>query len=228
MRLLIADDHTLFRDSLKSLLQARGMEVIGESGSGEQAVELARTLRPDLVLMDLAMPNMDGLAATRLISAEMPEVKVIILTASNDDDDLFEAIKSGAEGYLLKDLEAEQFFELIEGVVRGEPALTPSLARKLLREFAKPSRTEPEEPKDPDALTQREMEVLQAMVSGVTSNRSLAKHLGVSENTVKFHVRNILDKLHLHNRTQVVGYALRHGIVPNEGDSQRKGHVKGH
>lgn len=222
MRLLIADDHTLFRNSLKSLLQARGMEVIGESGSGAQAVELARTLRPDLVLMDLAMPDMDGLAATRLISAEMPDVKVIILTASNEDEDLFEAIKSGAEGYLLKDLEADQFFDLIEGVVRGEPALTPSLARKLLREFAKPESTEVEEPKDPDALTQREMEVLQAMVSGVTSNRALAKHLGVSENTVKFHVRNILDKLHLHNRTQVVGYALRHGIVPGEGESHGK------
>lgn len=228
MRLLIADDHTLFRDSLKSLLQARGIEVVGESGCGEETVELARKLRPDLVLMDLAMPNMDGLAATRLISAEMPDVKVIILTASNDDEDLFEAIKSGAEGYLLKDLEAEQFFALIEGVVRGEPALTPSLARKLLREFAKPERTEVEEPKDPDALTQREMEVLQAMVSGVTSNRALAKHLGVSENTVKFHVRNILDKLHLHNRTQVVGYALRHGIVPADGEGPNKEHGRRH
>lgn len=213
MRLLIADDHTLFRDSLKSLLTARGLEVVGEAGNGQETVELARQLLPDLVLVDLAMPGMDGLAATRIICAELPEVKVIILTASNDDEDLFEAIKSGAEGYLRKDLEADQFFALIEGVARGEPALTPSLARKLLREFAKPHKAEVEEPKDPDALTQREMEVLESMISGVTSNRALAKHLGVSENTIKFHVRNILDKLHLHNRTQVVGYALRHGIV---------------
>lgn len=219
MRLLIADDHTLFRDSLKSLLTARGLEVIGEAGNGQEAVELARRLTPDLVLIDLSMPVMDGLTATRLISAEMPDVKVIILTASNDDEDLFEAIKSGAEGYMRKDLEADQFFALIAGVGRGEPALTPSLARKLLREFAKPTPTEVQAPKDPDALTQREMEVLETMVSGTTSNRALAKHLGVSENTIKFHVRNILDKLHLHNRTQVVGYALRHGIVTQPNDT---------
>lgn len=212
MRLVIADDHALFRDSLKSLLVARGIEVVGEAGNGEEAVTLARQLRPDIVLMDLSMPDMDGLAATRLISAELPEVKVVVVTASSEDEDLFEAIKSGAEGYLLKDLEADRFFTLLKGVERGEPALTPLLARKLLNEFAKP-KSPNNDLKDPDALTSREMEVLEAMVAGVTTNRSLAKYLGVSENTVKFHVRNILDKLHLHNRAQVVSYALRHGIV---------------
>ncbi len=212
MRLVIADDHTLFRDSLRSLLTARDFEVVGEASTGVEAVDQAKRLQPDIVLMDLAMPEMDGLAATRLISAELPQVKVVILTASSDDDDLFEAIKSGAEGYLLKDLEADQFVALLQGAARGEPALTPLLARKLLTEFAKPRATAPTA-KDPDALTTREMEVLETMVEGVTSNRALAKRLGVSENTVKFHVRNILDKLHLHNRTQVVSYALRHGIV---------------
>ena len=212
MRLIIADDHALFRDSLRHLLTARGLEVVGEAATGGEAVELARRLQPDIVLMDLTMPEMDGLAATRLISAEQTGVKVVVLTASNEDDDLFEAIKSGAEGYLLKDLDSDQFIALLQGVGRGEPALTPHLARKLLNEFAKPEKAVAKS-KDPDALTEREMEVLATMVEGMTSNRALAKTLGVSENTVKFHVRNILDKLHLHNRAQVVSYALRHGMV---------------
>ena len=214
MRLIIADDHALFRDSLKSLLAARGLEVIGEAKTGREAVELTETLRPDLVLMDLSMPELSGLDATRAIVASCPDVKVVVLTASSDDQDLFDAIKAGAEGYLLKNLEADKFFDLLEGVARGEPAITPTLARKLLKELAHPS--EPEEDDDPDALTRRETEVLELMVKGITSNRSLAHHLGVSENTVKFHVRNILDKLHLHNRAQVVSYALRKGIVDVE------------
>ena len=212
MRLLIADDHALFRESLKSLLRTRGLEVVGEASNGREAVELAHELAPDIVLMDLAMPEMDGLDATRLISAQLPKVKVVVVTASGEDEDLFEAIKSGAEGYILKNLEADRFFELLEGVARGEPALTPLLARKLLKEFANAKQTPPAD-RDPDALTTRELEVLETMVGGVTTNRGLAQHLGVSENTVKFHVRNILDKLHLHNRAQVVSYALRHGIV---------------
>jgi DNA-binding NarL/FixJ family response regulator len=216
MRILIADDHTLFRESLSSLLASRGFEIVGEAREGREAVELARSLRPDVILMDLSMPGLDGLAATRLISAEMPEVKVVVLTASDDDAQLFEAIKSGAQGYLLKNLEARELFSLLEGVGRGEPALTPRLASKLLQEFARPPRPAAES-HDPDALTEREREVLELLVRGVTSNRKLAKQLGVSENTVKFHVRNILDKLHLHNRAQVVGFALRHGIVAPPG-----------
>jgi DNA-binding NarL/FixJ family response regulator len=125
MRILIADDHTLFRESLRSLLTTRGLEVVGEAREGREAVELARSLRPDVILMDLSMPGLDGLAATRLISAEMPDVKVVVLTASDDDAQLFEAIKSGAQGYLLKNLEARELFSLLEGVGRGEPALTP-------------------------------------------------------------------------------------------------------
>lgn len=212
MKLVIADDHALFRDSLRSLLAARDLEVIGEARTGKEAIELAWKLKPDVVLMDLMMPEMDGLEATKRLAAELPEVKVIILTASDDESNLFEAIKSGAKGYLLKDLEADRFFSLLEGVAKGEPALTPALARKLLDEFARP-KPSAREVYDPDALTDREQEVLELMVEGVTSNRKLASELGVSENTVKFHVRNILDKLHLHNRAQVVAYALRHRLV---------------
>lgn len=212
MRIMIADDHTLFRESLCSLLTARGFEVVGEAREGGEAVDLAHRLRPEIVLMDLSMPGLDGLAATRRISAELPSVKVVILTASDDDAKLFEAIKSGAQGYLLKNLESRELFSLLEGVGRGEPALTPLLASKLLQEFARPPRPAAEA-HNPDALTDREREVLELLVRGVTSNHKLAKQLGVSENTIKFHVRNILDKLHLHNRAQVVGFALRHGMI---------------
>lgn len=212
MKILIADDHALFRDSLRSLLEAHGLSVVGEARNGREAYELARQLKPDVVLMDLSMPELDGLSATRLLSADLPEVKVVVLTASDEDAKLFEAIKSGAQGYLLKNLESEEFFSLLERVGNGEPALTPNLARKLLQEFARPVKT-PEPSQDPDALTDREREVLELLVQGITSNRKLAKQLGVSENTVKFHVRNILDKLHLHNRAQVVSYAIRNRIV---------------
>jgi DNA-binding NarL/FixJ family response regulator len=220
VRILIADDHSLFRDGLRSLLAAEGHEVVGEAKNGREAVALTREVKPDLVLMDLQMPEVDGLAATRLISAEMPDIKVVILTASEEETKLFDAIKSGAQGYLLKNLEADTFFEMLDRAQRGEPALTPQLARKLLAEFAKPP--EPEiAPVEEQILTAREREVLELMVEGVTSNRKLAKRLGLSENTVKFHVRNILDKLRVHNRAEVVGYALRHGIVEPPGGTSR-------
>lgn len=206
MRVLLADDHSLFRDGIKSLLRSRRYELVGEARDGNEAVEMARRLRPDVVLMDLAMPHLDGLSATKILSAEMPEVKVVIVTASEDDADLFEAIKAGAKGYLLKDLRADQFFALLDGVAQGHPALTPELARKLLQEMSGPRRPRTG---DPDALTDREQEVLELLVQGVTSNRKLADRLGVSENTIKFHMRNILEKLHLHNRAEVIAFAAR-------------------
>jgi DNA-binding NarL/FixJ family response regulator len=212
MRIVIADDHALFRDSLRSLLEAHGIEVVGEAKDGRLAVELARRLQPDVLLMDLAMPEMDGLAATRLIRSELPAVKVVVLTASDEDAKLFEAIKAGAQGYLLKNLDSEDFFALLERTERGEPALTPAIARKLLEEFARPPKAAAPV-QDFDPLTEREREILELLVQGVTANRKLASQLGVSENTIKFHVRHLLDKLHLHDRAQAVGYALRRGIV---------------
>jgi len=212
MRILIADDHALFRDGLRSLLEAHGFDVAGEARDGAEAVEKAWSLKPDVVLMDLTMPGANGLDATKRLAAELPEMKVVILTASDDDDLLFEAVKCGAKGYLLKDLDSESFCTLLERVSQGEPVFTPTLARKLLHEFAKPRRAQ-RDSGDAEALTRRETEVLELMVSGATSNRRLARKLGLSENTIKFHVRNILDKLHLHNRAEVVAYALRHHIV---------------
>jgi DNA-binding NarL/FixJ family response regulator len=207
VKILVADDHRLFRGSLKSLLEARGHTVVGEAGDGAQAIELAERLRPDLVLMDLSMPGLNGLEATRRLVAHAPSCRVVILTASTDDAMLFEGIKAGAQGYVPKDIDAEQFFVLLDTAARGEPALTPDLARKVLAELRAPSRRR--KGGDPDALTEREQAVLDMMVAGKTSNRELAELLGLSENTVKFHVRNILDKLQLHNRAQAVGHALR-------------------
>jgi DNA-binding NarL/FixJ family response regulator len=221
VRILIADDHALFRDGLRSLLRAEGHEVVGEAKNGIEAVELAKELKPDLVLMDVSMPGADGITATRTLTAEMPDVKVLILTASEEEAKLFEAIKAGAQGYLLKNLEADAFFDMLDKASRGEPALTPTLARKLLQEFAKPPAPAAPPRSEEEELTAREREVLELMVEGVTSNRQLARHLNLSENTVKFHVRNILDKLRLHNRAEVVGYALRTGILEPGGGGNR-------
>ncbi len=211
MRVVVADDHALFRDGLRSLLEARGLDVVGEASDGREAVELARRLRPDVLLMDLSMPNMGGLDATRALTAQEPDVKIVILTASEDDADLFEAIKSGAQGYLFKNLKANELIDMLEAVGRGEPGLTPALARKVLKEFARPAPGR--HTRAPDELTEREREVLDLLVQGITSNRELAERLIVTENTVKYHLRNILDKLHVQNRAQVVAHAVRHGLV---------------
>jgi DNA-binding NarL/FixJ family response regulator len=216
MRVVIADDHPLFRDGLRGLLEVRGIDVAGEARNGREAVDQARRLQPDVILMDLDMPELDGLAATRLISAELPSVKVVILTASEDDANLFEAIKSGAQGYLHKNLDSAEFFRLLDGVADGQPALTPGLARRLLGEFARPMSAPapaPARAAPPGSLTEREREVLDLLVQGVTTNKELAERLVVTENTVKYHLRNILDKLHVQNRAQVVAFAVRHGMV---------------
>lgn len=219
MRVLIADDHALFRDGLRSLLEARGVTVVAEARDGAEAIAFARIHHPDIVLMDLSMPVTNGLAATRLISVELPEIRVVVLTASEDDADLFEAVKSGAQGYLSKNLEAQSLFALLDGAMRDEPAMTPALARKVLGEFAR-DRIETVKPPE-SVLTSREQDVLELLTEGVTSNKELAERLFVSENTVKYHLRNILDKLHLNNRSQVIAYALRHGLVSGTDDSPR-------
>lgn len=212
MRVVLVDDHPLFREGLVSLLHARDVDVAGEASSGAEAVELVRRLKPDVVLMDLAMPDMGGLEATRLIKAEMPDVKVVILTVSEADGDLFEAIRSGAHGYLVKSTSSEEFFDLLESLDRGEAPLSRGLAAKIVRYLAGGGR-----PADAAALTPREEEILGLVAEGKT-NREVAADLFISDATVKFHMTNILNKLHLANRAQVVAYAHRHGLAAPAGE----------
>ncbi len=216
LRVLIVDDHALFRAGLKELLSRQGLEVVGEASNGEEALALADSLMPDVVLMDLQMPVMAGLEATRLLKARLPALPVVILTASEDDSDLFEAIKSGAQGYLMKGMDPTTVVNMVQAAARGEPALTPQLAAKIMAEFAKsqkipPAEASSREPGEP--LTMRERDVLALLTAGLT-NKEIAQRLSLSENTVKFHLKNILQKLHLQNRSQVVAYALRRGLVP--------------
>ena len=212
MRVLLADDHALFRAGIASLLEAWGMETVGQAANGLEALAQARALRPDLILMDIGMAPCNGLEATRLIKAELPETRIVIVTVSDDDDDLFEAIKSGAEGYLLKDMSEEELGRTLTGIATGEPALSPGLAAKILDEFTRLSREDPAKEAESDGLTPREREVLELVVTGAT-NRKIAAALYISENTVSFHMKHILAKLHLKNRAQAVAYAIRSGLV---------------
>ncbi len=211
MRVLLVDDHAVFRAGLASLLKAWGLQVVGQAGNGDEAITKARELQPDLIFMDISMPGRNGLEATRAIKAESPDVKIVVLTVSDAEQHLFEAIKSGAEGYLLKNLREAEFAELVERVSNGEPAMSPGLAKKLLQEFARvhegQERTEAEE-----VLTDREREVLEHVARG-SSNKEIAASLYISDNTVSYHMKNILSKLHLSNRAQVVGWALEHGFT---------------
>lgn len=214
MKVLLVDDHPLFLEGIRNLLTARSIEVIGIARDGLEALSQARALHPDVVLMDIDMPRCNGLEATRLIKTEMPDIKIIMLTVSADDEHLFEAIKSGAAGYLLKNLEADRFFDLLAGVARGEAAIPRELATKVLAEFARPGER-PKSKEDADALTQRQVEVLQLAVRGLT-NREIADALFITERTAKYHMSEILQKLHLRNRAEVITYAMRTGLVSDK------------
>jgi len=216
VRVLLADDHALFRAGIASLLRAWGMDVVGQAADGDEAIELTRRLKPELVLMDVGMSPCNGLEATRVIKTELPDVKVIIVTVSEDEQDLFEAIKSGAEGYLLKGMSEEELGSTLARISAGEPALSPGLATKILDEFARMAREGAGKPAGPeDELTDREREVLRLVADGAT-NREIASSLYVSENTVSFHMKNILGKLHLKNRAQAAAFAIRAGLADDD------------
>lgn len=214
IRVLLVDDHILFRKGIASMMASQAdMEVVGEASDGLEAIEKARELMPDIILMDIHMPGCDGLEATRIIKQELPYVRIVMLTVSDDDQDLFEAIKSGAMGYLLKSLEPEELFDLVKGAHRGEAAISRITATKILNELTRQAQKD-SDPIIPGkaVLTEREKEVLQLVITGAT-NREIAAALYISENTVKNHLCNILDKLHLQNRIQAAAYALREGLI---------------
>jgi NarL family two-component system response regulator LiaR len=209
IRVLIADDHAILRKGIRALLGTEpDIEVVGEAGDGLETVAQARALRPDVILMDLVMPNMDGIEATRLIAAECPEVRILVLTSFAADDKVFPAIKAGALGYLLKDSGPVELVQAIHQVHRGQPSLEPAIALKMLQELSHPS----EQPPTPDPLSGREMEVLRLLAQG-KSNREIAEQLVITELTVRTHVSNILGKLHLASRTQAALYALKEGLA---------------
>ena len=210
MRIVLADDHALFRDGVSSLLEAWGHQVVGRASNGAEAVALVTRLEPDLVLMDVRMPGMSGVQATREIAAVRPATPIVMLTVSEDEDDLFAAIRAGARGYLLKNLEAAQLRAMIESVARGEAAITPATAARIIRHLS--SLGTPAQGPLPDRLTARELDVLRLVTAG-RHNKEIASELGITENTAKYHLRNILEKLHAQSRTEVATRALREGLL---------------
>lgn len=221
MRIVVADDHALVRDGVASLLGAWGHEVVGQAADGARAIELVDELRPDLVLMDVRMPGLGGLDATATIHARHPEIAIVMLTVSEDEGDLFAAIKNGAQGYLLKNLESSQLRSMLVAVERGEAAITPATAGRIIEEFLRRERRADLPPEGVDRLTDREVSVLRLVTDGLR-NKEIAGRLGITENTVKFHLRNILEKLHATSRTEIAARAVREGLIGEPGTGEPK------
>ena len=209
IRLLIADDHAIVRAGLRALIATEpGLELVAEASDGVEAVSKVHTLKPDVILLDMMMPRMDGLGAIEEIMKAQPNARILVLTSFAEDDKVFPAIKAGALGYLLKDSSPQELLQAIRNVHQGEASLHPTIARKLMRELNQPTNLPP----TTDPLTEREVEVLRLVAQGL-SNDDIAEKLVVSERTVRTHVSHILDKLHLANRTQMALYAIREGIA---------------
>ncbi len=215
IRVLIADDQALFRRGLYVVLGTEeNIEVVAEAEDGEQAIAKAEEMAPDVVLMDVRMPRVNGIEAASRIRETLPSTKILMLTVSDEEDDLYEAIKAGANGYLLKEISVEEVASAIRAVVQGQSLISPSMASKLLNEFNSLARqaADRREQLPAPVLTARELEVLKLVARGM-SNRDVADQLYISENTVKNHVRNILEKLHLHSRMEAVMYAVRKRLL---------------
>jgi DNA-binding NarL/FixJ family response regulator len=211
MRWLLVDDHPIFLAGLENLLKGRGIEVVGTASDGFEALARVRALHPDLVLMDIELPNCNGLAATHLIKAEMPDVRIIILTASGREDDLFDAVRVGASGYLLKTQDTESFIGSLMEAARGEVALAPGMAQRVLAEFARLIEPDAAAATDLNPLTPRQTQILLLVCQGLTY-REIGSQLGLAERTVKYHMGEILDELHLRNRDEAIAYARAHGF----------------
>lgn len=213
LRILVADDHLLFRQGLISLMQTRPdlVKVVGEASSGREAVSLTQDLRPDVALLDIYMPEGDGLQAAKVIRRTVPETAIVILTSSELEMHLYKAVRIGVAGYLLKNLDAHELFDLLNGIEHGEAVLTRAMAAQLLKDA---TRRTNETGLQSGELTEREIEVLRLIVQGA-SNPEIAEELCITVNTVKSHVKNILYKLRLENRTQVATYAMQTGLVPD-------------
>jgi DNA-binding NarL/FixJ family response regulator len=216
IRVLIVDDHALFRRGLQMVLAEEvGIEVVGEASDGAEAVEKAGQALPDVVLMDIRMPRRSGIEACRAMKELSPSVKIVMLTISDEEEDLFEAIRAGASGYLLKDIPYDEVADVVRAVHGGQSLINPSMAAKLLTEFAALASREESEPAEQvpaPRLTEREIEVLKLVARGM-NNRDIAKELFISENTVKNHVRNILEKLQIHSRMEAVMIAVRENLI---------------
>jgi DNA-binding NarL/FixJ family response regulator len=221
MKVLLVDDSRLLSEGLENLLVAHGLEVLGKANNGDEAIHLTEKYHPDLILMDISMPGRDGLNATRLIKARWPEIKIIILTISNDDQDLFEAIKAGADGYLLKNMNGEELVAALQNLENGVSPLAPGLTPRLLSEFSKLS-VEKGLAQPPDTaqsgfqptisvLTKRQVQVLRLVAQGMTY-KEIGKTLSISERTVRYHMSEMLHRLHLQNRNQILTYAARLGL----------------
>lgn len=211
IRVMIVDDHAVVREGIRTYLDLEEQfDIVGEAANGREAAEKVPALRPDVVLMDLLMPEMDGIAATKAIKERNPNVKVIVLTSFTDDEHIMPAIEAGATGYLLKDVSAEDLARAIEGAYQGQVQLHPEVTRKLMEQVRQP-RKPPSQPGED--LTPRELEVLRLIASGM-SNKEIGRQLVMTERTVKGHVSNILGKLNLQDRTQAALYAVRHGLAP--------------
>jgi DNA-binding NarL/FixJ family response regulator len=214
LRVLVCDDHALFRRGLQMVLdQEEDLELVGEASDGVEVVAKAQELMPDVILMDVRMPKRSGIEAASEIKETLPHVKILMLTISDEEADHNEAIKAGASGYLLKEIPIEEVADAIRSVWAGQSRISPSMASKLLTEFAAMSKASEDKPPMPaPRLTEREMEVLRLVAQGL-NNRDIAKQLFISENTVKNHIRNILEKLHLHSRMEAVVYAVREKLL---------------
>lgn len=214
IRVLLADDHALFREGLASIITNQpDMEIVGEADDGLEALVKAQELKPDLILMDITMPGGDGLEATYKIKSALPDTVIVVLTVHNDEEKLFEAIKNGAQGYLLKNIRSETMLDLIRGALRGEAAITPGLAGYMLEEFRRLSRHLPDDHGEPvETLTFREQEVLAQVATGA-SDKEIAESLSLSLYTVKSHMRSILGKLHVNSRYEAAKYARYKGLL---------------